>query len=241
MDKSKSAARTRSLSRVSTPQESKPWNIPVLGSQIDKPSGVNETSAKSPDELLREAKLESQRILAQARTEAERLLADAQVQGFEQGYESGLESGEKAAESLQEQQLSEFQATLAELHKSYDDQEHKYLEEMSYGLQELATIVCERMVENLDRNSLPREEIHQAIMSLAQQPELRIRIHPDATADWPHHLPIKLVKDESLAPGDFYIESDSGAIEGSWKNRWDRLLNTIRSSTSPDKEENHDS
>lgn len=201
-------------------------------------------------EVLTEAKAHAQAILAQAQAEAEQLRANAQTEvteqmqklreevsaqayteGFEKGFNQGLIEGRAQAEHEAERRRKEAKA-LVEL------AERAVQEEFSKVDQELLHLVI-KIAERVLRASLeisPDLLLHQ-VRALALFPQERegtsLHVSPEDFAwlmasDTQDQLQVALVSDDTLHPGDSFIECSEGIFDARLDAQLARLEHLLR-------------
>lgn len=201
-------------------------------------------------ELLIEAKKHAQEILAQAEVEAEQLRASAQAEatellqklreevtslayteGYEKGFDQGLIEGRTQAEHEAEGKRKEAKALV-------DLAERAVQEEFSKVDQELLHLVI-KIAERVLRANLkisPELLLHQ-VRALTLFPQERegtsLHVSPEdftwlMASDTKDQIQVTLVSDDTLHPGDSFIECSEGIFDARLDAQLARLEHLLR-------------
>lgn len=191
-----------------------------------------ETEAKEKAAvILAEAEIYAQKIRAQAEADKERLrqevIQTAQAEVYPgaqaEGYQAGFQAGEAEAKSLSLKANQLFQLAQRAVQEEYA--------KVNEALLHLAIKIAERLV----RASLAVEPqrlvgIIQAVALLPQEREgWRLHVAPD-DARWleGNQPPCPWVSDESLSPGDCFLECQEGIFDARLEAQLDKLEHTLR-------------
>ncbi|HWQ43429.1 MAG TPA: FliH/SctL family protein [Desulfosporosinus sp.] len=191
-----------------------------------------ETEAKEKAAvILAEAEIYAQEIRAQAEADQQRLrqeviqTAQAEVYPAAQaeGYQAGFQAGEAEGESLSLKANQLFQLAQRAVQEEYA--------KVNEVLLHLAMKIAERLV----RASLAVEPqrlvgIIQAVTLLPQEREgWRLHVAPD-DARWleGNQPPCPWVSDESLSPGDCFLECQEGIFDARLEAQLDKLEHILR-------------
>lgn len=194
---------------------------------------AKETLAQAEAELA-QAQAEAQILHAEARAEAEKLhiklheeisqqaYAEGHAQGFAQGLREGKEQGEREAKKIKTEARDLFQLAKRAVQEE--------LAKVDGTLLHLALKVSEKIVRaNLKQHP---EYLLYRIRALALLPEQREgwRLHvAPRDAEWMKNLPpdeilkIPLVEDETLSPGDCFLECSEGIFDARLEAQLDRF------------------
>lgn len=194
---------------------------------------AKETLAQA-EVAVAQAHKEAQEVQAKARAEAEdfraklheevsrKAYAEGHAQGFSQGLQEGKEQGEKEAIAIKREADD-----LLQLAKRAVQEE---LEKVDEVLLRLALKVAERIVRV--KNELHPEYLLSRIRALTLLPEQREGwwLHVAVKdAEWLLKLPpnerlkIPLVEDETLSPGDCFLECSEGIFDARLEAQLDRI------------------
>lgn len=181
--------------------------------------------------LLRRAQLDAEKlrhkILQQAHQEADFLREKAREEGFMAGYEEGQETAAQERQAYIEQTRTVLQQQLTAL----VEERRQYWQELLNGLTdrvgEMALVCCEKMVGMVPEGTLPYESIRRALEALDDGNKIQIRVHPKDQTSWPKHLPLEIILDETVSPGEFFLRGAGGTVDGSWANRWATLKSVL--------------
>ena len=204
-----------------------PWVMPKLKPQ----TGRQKPTQDRVNEIIQQAYLDASRlkdeILTKAHAEALFLRESATESGFSEGYAQGAEQARTEYEMKDQQRREQFVQQWADLTRKREDEWESILSGLTGKVGEIALLVAQQMVENCDSSSLPLTQIRGAISAISDQDMVQVAVHPDDATLWPEHLPLSLVKDESLLPGEFKLRGSYGSIDGSWENRWRRMKEAL--------------
>ncbi len=163
---------------------------------------------------------EAQGIVGEARKRAQHIEREAYEQGFLQGQKDGREVGERSLEQLAQRFQELVHALLREKEELYRQREME--------LVELVLLISRKIV--VRELKLQPEAIQEIVAAgfdlLAQTEDIKLRINPQdhellqwAPQDaWPPG--VELIADGTVSPGGFLMETATGDIDGTLKNRW---------------------
>ena len=210
----------RSLSKAATP-----WSCPSI-----EASGTNlehRIPRQEAEEVIRRAHQEGQKIrqmvLQQAREEAEFIREKAREDGFMEGFEEGQKTAAEERERFVEQLRSSLLERLEHLTIERTQYWEKLLEGLASRVGEMALICCRKLVGRVPEGSLPEETVRRALESIGDGNTVQVRVHPDDQTVWPKHIPLELVLDDSIAPGEYFLRGNGGTVDGSWEKRWAKV------------------
>lgn len=186
-------------------------------------------------EILAQAEVHAQEILAQAQADLERLRQEvvetaqaeiypaAQTEGYRAGFEAGETEGKRPFEKANQ---------LFQLAQRAIQEEFAKVDE---ALLHLSLKIAERLV----RSSLTFEpqRLIEIIRALTLLPQERSgwRLHvSSADATWLENLsegslpPCPWVRDDSLSPGDCFLECQEGIFDARLEAQLDKLEHTLR-------------
>lgn len=199
-----------------------------------------ETEARGKAALIiAEAESSAQEILAQAQAESEQLRQEivqnaqdevypaARAEGYQTGYQEGFQAGYQAGEE-EGQRLNQKAAHLFQLAQRAVQEEYAKVDGQ---LLHLAVAIAERLV----RSSIAVEPqrlvgIIQALTLMPQEREgWRLHLAPD-DAGWLEgsQLPCPWVLDESLNPGDCFLECQEGIFDARLQAQLEKLEHILR-------------
>jgi len=197
---------------------------PVVAEAQDKAAVILVEAEKRAQAILEEGKADfdrlRQEVVETARTE---VYPAAQASGYEAGLQAGLLAGEVEGKRLAEKANQRFQLAQRAVQEEYAKVDEELLH--------LAIKIAERLV----RASLALEPqrlvaIIQALTLLPQE-RLGWRLHvaPDDIR-WMEgdQSPCPWVIDESLKPGDCFLECQEGIFDARLEAQLDKLEHTLR-------------
>nr|WP_295970449.1 flagellar assembly protein FliH [uncultured Bacillus sp.] len=194
-----------------------------------------EEYAKTPDEILNEAKMEAKQITDRAQAEYDTVLADIQKQrndwsrekerfisqAMEEGYQAGWQEGQQQGYLEYQQLIKDAQQIIAVAktdYMAYLDSSEKIILELSLKIAE--KILAEKIEEEGSFLSL----VKRAIKEIKECQDIRLHIHPqnyeyvqshkeELLSTFSHQANLFIYPDEELPPGDCVIESEIGRID----------------------------
>jgi len=191
--------------------------------------------------ILAEAEAEAKRILAQAEASAQEVLAQAQTdqerlrqevkEGAQaeiypmakaEGYREGRQAGEAEAKRLTDNANQLFLLAQRAVQEEYA--------KVDENLLHLAIKIAERIVRSTIAVKPQRIlAIIQALTLLPVEREgWRLHVAPDDVQWIEGKLPCPWVSDESLKPGDCFLECQEGVFDGRLDAQLDKLEHTLR-------------
>jgi len=185
--------------------------------------------------IVAEAELAAKELLARAQHEREhlreeftiRLREEIRAEAYTDGYQAGLGEGLQAAEKVQAEAYA-----LLDLAQRALDSEYIRAQEQLLGL-------SLKIAERITRSELSMEPkkilniIHELALLPQEQGEWRLHLAPN---DWEwvvqlptgEQLPYSLVKDETLRPGDCFLECQEGLFDARLDSQLDKLEQHLR-------------
>lgn len=181
-----------------------------------QPLNYRDPNLEPTPEMLAEA----QGIVGEAKKRAQHIERQAYEEGFQQGQKDGREVGERSLDQ-QVQQIREIVQTLArEKEELYHRREQELLD--------LVLLISRKVV--VRELKLQPEAIQEIVAGgfkiLADTENIKLCINPQdyevlqwaPQESWPPG--VELVADGTVSPGGFLMETASGDIDGTLKNRW---------------------
>jgi len=185
--------------------------------------------------IVAEAELRAQEIRTEAQSDLEQLRQEAiqsaqaevypvaQAEGYQAGFEAGYNAGEAEGKDFSQKANQLFQLAQRAVQEEYAKVDEELLH--------LAIKIAERLV----RSTLTVEPqrlvgIIQALSLLPQEREgWRLHVAPD-DARWleGNQPPCPWVIDESLSPGDCFLECQEGIFDARLEAQLDKLEHTLR-------------
>lgn len=206
-----------------------PWSYPTI-----EASGTNlehKVPRVEAEEIVKRAHREGQRIrqmvLQQAREEADFIREKAREDGFMEGFEEGQKTAAEERERFVEQLRHSLQDQLDCLTAERTEYWNQLVSGLTERIGEIALICCRKMVNEVPKDTLPYESIRRALESIGDGNTIQVRVHPDDQTEWPKHMPIKLIRDDTVAPGEYYLSGSGGAVDGSWAGRWAKVTEIL--------------
>ena len=198
--------------------------------------------------VMEQAKLQAERIVARARTDAQLALKEAENTGYQAGYERGRAEGitagrqdgrREAIERFDREQdnlVSMMKQALAEIDASKE--ELRFAAERD--VLDFAALVARRLtfaIGRLHRESA-QANLRRAIQLVESKTDVTIRVHPDDLASIETFAAslleqvgasraVKLLSDDSLAPGGCKVESGRTAIDATLEAQVDEMTSLL--------------
>lgn len=210
-----------------------------------EPAAARDESASKARAVLEETvKVHAQHLLDQASRVAQDMILDAEAarqkameegfaQGSQEGYAQGYARGHQEAMQTLEQILDGFQGMAGQVQAA----QAAALEEARTDLIKLAVVIAEKMLRReLQRDaSFPAQVVDALVHRVETKKTATLRLASATLERWRQQdVPtmiqqkgIDIVADDSLAPGDFILETDWGLFDGRLQGRWQRILSGI--------------
>lgn len=181
-----------------------------------QPLAFQEPGMEPTPEMIEEA----QGIIGEAKKRAQHIERQAYEEGFLQGQKDGQEVGERSLE----QQIQQFQDLVNALALEKEELYRRREKE----LVELVLLISRKIVvrELKVQPEAIQEIVAAGFKLLADTENIKLHISPkehellqQAPQDaWPPE--VELVADGTVSPGGFLMETATGEIDGTLKNRW---------------------
>lgn len=210
-----------------------------------EPAAARDESASKARAVLEETvKVHAQYLLDQASRVAQDMILDAEAarqkameegfaQGSQEGYAQGYARGHQEAMQTLEQILDGFQGMAGQVQAA----QAAALEEARTDLIKLAVVIAEKMLrrELQSDASFPAQVVDALVHRVETKKTATLRLASATLERWRQQdVPtmiqqkgIDIVADDSLAPGDFILETDWGLFDGRLQGRWQRILSGI--------------
>lgn len=210
-----------------------------------EPAAARDESASKARAVLEETvKVHAQHLLDQASRVAQDMILDAEAarqkameegfaQGSQEGYAQGYARGHQEAMQTLEQILDGFQGMAGQVQAA----QAAALEEARTDLIKLAVVIAEKMLrrELQSDASFPAQVVDALVHRVETKKTATLRLASATLERWRQQdVPtmiqqkgIDIVADDSLAPGDFILETDWGLFDGRLQGRWQRILSGI--------------
>ncbi|MGE5606475.1 MAG: FliH/SctL family protein [Bacteroidota bacterium] len=194
--------------------------------------GIIEKAQQDAGETLNKAKQEAEGIIKQARQEAENLKIEAQRQGSETGYQEGLTKAKQEIEG----NLKNSIIILAQA----EEERVRRIASSEAELLKLVTGIAEKIIGS-ELKSDPQQLISivkEALSRVATAGSITVKINPDALGLLQENLPslqevfsepkaIAIQGDQTILPGDCFIETEHGKVDARVKSQLERIMNEI--------------
>ena len=201
---------------------------------IFQPLNYQDPEMEPTPEMLAEA----QGIVWEAKQRAQHIERQAYEEGFQQGQKDGREVGERSLD-LQVQQFREIvQAMPREKEELYRQREQELLN--------LVLLISRKVVvrEMKLQPEAIQEIVAEGFRILADTENIKLRINPQdyEVLQWaPQELwppGVEMIPDGTVSPGGFLMETASGDIDGTLKNRWAVVAKLVHEALQAEDEQN---
>ena len=194
--------------------------------------GIIEKSQQQAGETLNTAKQEAEAIINQARQDAENLKIQAREEGSQTGYQEGLTKAKQEIEG----HLTNSIKILAEA----EEERVQRIASSEAELLQLVTGIAEKIIGS-ELKSYPEQllsVVQEALSRVATANSITVKINPDALQLLQENLPslqevfsepkaIAIQGDQTILPGDCFIETDHGKVDARVKSQLERIMNEI--------------
>ena len=189
-----------------------------------QPLAFQEPGMEPTPEMIEAA----QGIVGEAKKKAQHIERQAYEEGFQQGQKDGREVGERSLD----QQVQHFRDMVQDLVQEKDELYRQREKE----LLDLVLLISRKVV--VRELKLQPEAIQEIVAGgfriLADTENVRLRIHPQdheilqwvPQESWPPG--VELVADGTVSPGGFVMETATGDIDGTLKNRWAAVAKLVQ-------------
>lgn len=197
-----------------------------------KAEEIIEQAKAQADEGLEQAKQEAKKIIDDAKLQAEEMKVQAQQEGFAAGNKEGLAKAKQAIEANLENSIS----ILAQA----EEERVTRIVSSEGELLKLVTGIVEKIIGS-ELKSHPEQVvsvIKEALSRVATANSITIKINPDDGRLIEENLPslqevfsepksIAIKPDQTIAPGDCFIETEHGKVDARIKSQLERIMNEI--------------
>lgn len=205
--------------------------------QIKEQAGLDaaeiiKKAQQDADETINKAKQEAEAIISQARQEAEKLKSEAQKEGLATGYQEGLAKAK--------QEIEENLANSIKILAQAEEERVQRIASSEAEILKLVTGIAEKIIGS-ELKSAPEQLISivkEALSRVATASSITIKINPDSLGLLQENLPalqgvfsepkaITIQGDQTILPGDCFIETEHGKVDARVKSQLERIMNEI--------------
>lgn len=193
---------------------------------------IIEKARQDADETINKAKQEAEAIIRQAQQEAENLKSEAQKEGSATGYQEGLAKAKQEIEG----NLANSIKILAQA----EEERVRRIASSEAELLKLVTGIAEKIIGS-ELKSAPEQLISivkEALSRVATASSITVKINPDSLRLLQENLPslqevfsepkaITIQGDQTILPGDCFIETEHGKVDARIKSQLERIMNEI--------------
>ena len=189
-----------------------------------QPLAYQEPGMEPTPEMIEAA----QGIVGEARKKAQHIERQAYEEGFQQGQKDGREVGERSLDQQVQQFREMVVALVQEKEELYRQREKELLD--------LVLLISRKVV--VRELKLQPEAIQEIVAGgfriLADTENIKLRINPQdheimqwaPQETWPPG--VEMVPDGTISPGGFIMETATGDIDGTLKNRWASVARMVQ-------------
>lgn len=203
-------------------------NAPFIPLDLKNPSGLSneeDSAIKKYHQKIEDQKEEQKKADIQAAAELE----IEKKKGFEKGFEDGVEKGKEQVKEEAAEIFGRVNEIISELAKLKTN----VLNSIEDNFYELNQAIAEALLNrefNISKDAFTAV-LKKALSETAMNDEFKVKVHPE-TYDKMISLDIKelknnLVKDESVKPGEFKIDSKLSSVKGNVKDIVSNLLDSM--------------
>jgi flagellar assembly protein FliH len=197
-----------------------------------KAGEIIEQAKTQANEALEQAKQEATKIIGDAKLQAEELKTQAEKQGFAAGHKEGLAKAKQEIEANLENSIS----ILAQA----EEERVRRIISSEAELLRLVTGIVEKVIGS-ELKSHPEQilsVVKGALSRVATANTITIKINPDDGRLIEENLPslqevftepksIAIRPDQTIAPGDCFVETEHGKVDARIKSQLERIMNEI--------------
>lgn len=200
------------------------------------------------DTVIEEAKRRAARIVADAKVQADRIREEANRSGYEighrQGRAEGTEAGRKAAHDEAtrgfQQEHADIVAVMQQAVTAIDTIKEDLTIAARRDLLDFAVSMASKLtfaIGRLYRESV-LENLDRALRLVGSRTNLTVRVHPDdvasvkkfagsALAHVEASQAVKIIADDTMAPGGCRVENDRTSIDATLETQVDELVSLL--------------
>ncbi len=194
--------------------------------------GIIEQAREQADETIAQAEQEAENIINQARLQAEGLKAEAHRQGLTEGRQEGLAKAKQ-----------ETEANLVNSLNILSQAEEERVQRIASSEMELLKLVAgitEKIIGSELKNHPEQivSIVKEALSRVATANSITVKINPEDLQMIRENLPVlhdvfnepKIItvkEDQTILPGDCFIETEHGKVDARIKSQLERIMNEI--------------
>lgn len=200
-------------------------------------------NARTESEVLKqEAQNERDRLLEETRQECEALKAQAREEGHKEGYAAGEAAGRQQAEADMAERIQAANAQAEKTLRDAKDATADYLAQAEDDVTRIALAVVEKILPQhfIDVPQVILPLVEKALEKVKDQKEIAIHVAPAvydlvlmARDEFRSRLQgagadLTIVSDESLSPGDCVIETPNGSVDARLQTQIELIRQAIQ-------------
>lgn len=212
--------------------------------QAKTEAGQIETKAQAKaEEITEQAKTQADQVLEQAKQEANKIIDDAKLQAKElktQAQKEGLAAGHKEGLAKAKQEIEANLENSISILAQAEEERVKRIISSEAELLKLVTGIVEKVIGS-ELKSHPEQilsVVRGALSRVATANVITIKINPDDGQLIEENLPslqevfsepkaIAIIPDQTIAPGDCFVETEHGKVDARIKSQLERIMNEI--------------
>lgn len=193
--------------------------------------------ASEAREIVLEARKDAARIVSEAQARADEVVAQAERRGYQEGFTRGQDDGH--AQGQQAATPQRAPAELLELTRRAVDELHRATESLPRQAVQFAIEIAERIVgEAAGDIRTARGNLAKALELGAGYSQVTVQVNPGQLEQLHSHCPevvealsfrgnVRLVGDESVAPGGARLISGQGEIDATLATQWKTIVTAL--------------
>lgn len=184
------------------------------------------------DEAISQAKQEAENIITQARRQAEELKTEAHKEGLAAGHQEGLAKAKQEIEANLRDSLN--------ILSQAEEERVQRIASSEAELLKLVTGIAEKIIGS-ELKSHPEQIVFivkEALSRVATANSIIVKINPEDLQIIRENLPalqevfdepktIAIKEDQTILPGDCFIETENGKVDARIKSQLERIMNEI--------------
>lgn len=180
-------------------------------------------------------------IVQEAKNEAEKIFAKARETGQEEGYKKGYNEGIEKAKQEQEEAIENAKKEAKNIILKAKEDKEIFVSEAEEEITTIAMDIVEKILPQhfIDAPQVILPLVRKALGKLKDEPKIKIRVAPihydfivmaknELQSMLAGNATLEIEQDDSLKPGDCFLESPNGAVDAKLETQITAIKETIK-------------